>query len=393
MFGMNRGKAKPKYSLVRVGEIDNPVKGEVAQKMFRIRALRDIPVHNVKKGDWGGYVQETNTLSHEGACWVGGEAQAIYNVRITGNALIDGYAIVDGEPGCVITVSDNVHIGGNAQVLARNKEVSSEDLRELFCLNENFVAKDLAYICNLTLGSGSAVVSGHAQMRGVREISGSSLVTDRAVIKRGSIIKGASVIAGDVIVEKNSILVNKTMGMLASPVKALPKVSPDTASVKMSKDAPSSEQPQSALDVFHEVMASIKSYQEDIVKIIKFPVMTDRTDAYTLKLAKAMNKAQRLVSQASSKDFEEAVDKLEDAFLKAESNAIKLSTTTLNEAERKKTLLAKDLIKVASNEAATENEKKVAFTQLFKTLEGVVTVPEDAMDAFRVQLGLKEIEA
>lgn len=393
MFGTKLGKTKPKYLLVKAGEIDNPVKGEQAQKMYRIRALRDIPVHGVKKGDWGGYVQEVNTLSHEGACWVGGEAQAIYNVRITGNALIDGYAIVDGEPGCVINVSDNVRVTGNAQVLARKKEISSEDIRELFCLNENFIAQDLAYICNLTLGSGNAVVAGHSQVRGAREISGTSLVTERAVVKRGAIIKGESLVAGDAIVEKNSLLSDKKLGV-STPIRTLPKSKVKTSdNVDLAKESHKKEITETVLDVFHEVMSSINSYQEDIVKIIKFPVMTDRTDPFTLNLAKAINKANRLVSSAGTKEFEDAVDKLEDAFLKAESNAIKLSTTTLNEAERKKTALAKDLIKVASNEGATENEKKVAFAQVFKTLEGVVTIPENAVDSFRMQLGLKEIEA
>lgn len=48
---------------------------------------------------------------------------------------------------------------------------------------------------------------------------------------------------------------------------------------------------------------------------------------------------------------------------------------------------------MAQHEGSNEHEKKVAFIQGFKQLEGIITVPEEAKDAFRVLVGLKEIEA
>ena len=38
------------------------------QGLHRIRALKDIPLYGVKKGDLGGFVERENNLSQEGDC-------------------------------------------------------------------------------------------------------------------------------------------------------------------------------------------------------------------------------------------------------------------------------------------------------------------------------------
>ena len=42
--------------------------------LHRIRALRDIPLYGVKKGDLGGFVERENNLSQEGDCWIADNA-------------------------------------------------------------------------------------------------------------------------------------------------------------------------------------------------------------------------------------------------------------------------------------------------------------------------------
>ena len=37
---------------------------------FRIKALKDIPIYNVKKGDIGGFIEKESNLSHEDNAWV-----------------------------------------------------------------------------------------------------------------------------------------------------------------------------------------------------------------------------------------------------------------------------------------------------------------------------------
>ena len=55
-------------------------------KLYRIKALKDFS--DVKKGDFGGYVQQESNLSQFGNAWVYGDA------RVYGNAKVCGYAKV-----------------------------------------------------------------------------------------------------------------------------------------------------------------------------------------------------------------------------------------------------------------------------------------------------------
>ena len=62
------------------------------KKLYRIKALVDIHKHDVKIGDFGGFVENKKNLSNEGDAW------------ITDNAIVSGYA----------RVIDNAIVSGNA---------------------------------------------------------------------------------------------------------------------------------------------------------------------------------------------------------------------------------------------------------------------------------------
>ena len=52
--------------------------------LHRIIALVDIPMHSVKAGDLGGWIECENNLSHNGDAWVYGDA------RVYGDAWVSG---------------------------------------------------------------------------------------------------------------------------------------------------------------------------------------------------------------------------------------------------------------------------------------------------------------
>lgn len=60
--------------------------------LHRIRALIDIPEHDVKAGDLGGWIEEEFNLSHDGAAWVRGEAWVSGKARVSGEARVTGKA-------------------------------------------------------------------------------------------------------------------------------------------------------------------------------------------------------------------------------------------------------------------------------------------------------------
>ena len=90
--------------------------------LYRIKALRDFGY--IKKGELGGYIQSENNLSHEGECWVYGNAKVYEDARVFGNAKVFmnarvyGNAKVFGEA----EVYDNAEVYGNSKIF-ENAEV------------------------------------------------------------------------------------------------------------------------------------------------------------------------------------------------------------------------------------------------------------------------------
>ena len=57
-----------------------------SRKLYRIRALIDIPSIGVKAGDLGGWVQTEYNLSHLGDCWIFNSAKAMDRSQVRGNS-------------------------------------------------------------------------------------------------------------------------------------------------------------------------------------------------------------------------------------------------------------------------------------------------------------------
>jgi len=96
----------------------------------RIRAVRDIPKHDISAGQLGGYIECEDNLSHAGSCWVGGNAQVFGDAKVfeyalvtdrakvASNAKVYGHARVDGSASVIAgsVVEGNAHVGGRALV-------------------------------------------------------------------------------------------------------------------------------------------------------------------------------------------------------------------------------------------------------------------------------------
>ena len=84
--------------------------------LHRIRALVDIPVHNVKAGDLGGWIEAERNLSQKGAAWVADEARVMDSARVTGKALVMGSAWVTGSARVMgeALVTDSARVTGKA---------------------------------------------------------------------------------------------------------------------------------------------------------------------------------------------------------------------------------------------------------------------------------------
>jgi serine acetyltransferase len=401
-----------KYKLIRVGKREWP-KSTWADtyRWSQLKALKDIPEHGVKAGDLGGFVQDPSILSQEGSCWIGGNAMVYGWVNVSGNAYIGGnVSILNNYSSRRIVVKGNASVTGNAKIwIGRFDGEGSPD--NGIIIDGNASISDEVTIVNVKRIGGKAKISGNAILSRCENILDSSEVFGNAKINQGASLVGATKVYDNAVVDQNASIISSTICDSAvvhsyetvqnlildkngRRIKDPSAVLTVQASESKVKELPAgAEELSDALIAFNEITASIASYETDIVKIIKYPVMTDRTDAMTRAMGKALNVATRLSRKPGSDAFENAVSELEDAFLAAESNALKIAGTSLSEEDRKKTERAKDLLAIAANEGSAENEKKVAFKQAFKQLEGAVVVPESAIDAFRIKIGLKELEA
>ena len=61
-------------------------------ELFRIKAL--VSFGDVEKGEFGGYVQKEENLSHSGDAWVYGNAKVYGNAEVYGDAWVSGNAKV-----------------------------------------------------------------------------------------------------------------------------------------------------------------------------------------------------------------------------------------------------------------------------------------------------------
>lgn len=373
-------------------------------QMHRIVAKIDIPRHGVKKGDQGGYVENPHILSDQGDAWIGGDAKAYGKVRVEGDALItdkarvvndttkssnngflkvSGNAVVKGNAFCFATVpfetvaliSDNAVIEGYATVrspktIAGHAHIYDDAILEASCS----VLDDARIGGSAHVGVG-CIISRNARIYGEASIGPYSEVTT------GSIIAGTAKLA------QNSF--NKNVLNPAVVIPEKPAIAPEVSA--------HSPEPLTGRGMYEEILSdlnqSVDAYRNDIISLIKYPVMSDLTNEYTLAMVAAIKYAERAFKAGTDDEFKDAVLKAEEKFLAAESNARKISTSSYSEDERKKTDKAKDLFSIALNEASAEQEKRAAFKQGFLQLEGVIDVPETAIKALGIKAGLKELEA
>lgn len=82
-----------KYELIEVIEETKKPLLYPKDSFRRIRALIDIPTHNVKAGDLGGIVDVDCGLDHKGSCWIEKDS-IIYRSFISGDVLVSGRSVI-----------------------------------------------------------------------------------------------------------------------------------------------------------------------------------------------------------------------------------------------------------------------------------------------------------
>lgn len=200
----------------------------------RIRALVDIPRHNVKAGDVGGWVQSEENLSQEGDAWIAKNAAAVYSSVVKENALlqdecvvlsgsvISGEAVVEG-----VAYVEGSGVGGKSRVGGYSTVMFSQVdgeavLKNFATLSDGSVVKDNAVVsgetkiinsrlCDSVKVGGEEVSVANSSVSGDTEINGSVVVLRSTVEScrvNGKVQIVDSAVGPDVSVSNNASIIN-----------------------------------------------------------------------------------------------------------------------------------------------------------------------------------------
>lgn len=101
--------------MIKKYEFTGETKYRGTHKLQRIRALIDIPAHNVKAGDLGGWIENEHNLSHGRNAWVADNSCVFDGAVISGDALISKNVQVYDHA----WITNETHVRGNGQIVGR----------------------------------------------------------------------------------------------------------------------------------------------------------------------------------------------------------------------------------------------------------------------------------
>ena len=129
-------------------------------ELRRIRAMRDIPEHGVKKGDMGGWIESEENLSQDGCCWIGDEATVCANAKVEHGAIVRGHAAVVGDA----WVQDKAIVDGYA-VVSEGAWIKDEAVVKDFAIVQGWArVRDKGMVYDNACVSGEAEVFGEGRV-------------------------------------------------------------------------------------------------------------------------------------------------------------------------------------------------------------------------------------
>lgn len=435
-------KKKPKkYKLLDKETIQTS--NGLTYDMHRIQALIDIPMHDVKAGDIGGYISLNKVLSHEGNCWVGenamvhgyseygyveGDALITENAFLKGTAngksIIRGNAIIDSRVYGNVDISGNVtlhgsDVRGNVK-LSGNLDISNINISAaengLVILDGDisihntgkrydkigneipgqFIFANKGKTINLTgkldlknIGiSGNCLIEGTGLRLESVSLDGDNTITGKPKILPDVKFSGTNHVSGDAVIPPSSHLHDVTID--TGIFSYLGNFS--DSSISSGQKGPTVECIE-YIETINDIEAEYESYTTDIVKLIKYPAMVDASVPEVADFVVILRMAKRAIKASNEDKLEELASKLELAFVKAENKVRTLVASHLDESQKKSLKTAEKMFKLACDEASPEPEKRLGFKAGLRSLEGVIDVSEKAVENLKERVGILELEA
>lgn len=121
-------------------------------------------------------------------------------------------------------------------------------------------------------------------------------------------------------------------------------------------------------------------YEMDVAKLLDFPMMTDMREPLTVAFHKARSRADLLrpvgeVDRDEALDYRDAVHDYVTAFDVAEAEAIRRRRSDFSAEGQERIERAQRLLRLASDSAATPDERQNAYARAQKELDGLIVLP------------------
>jgi limonene-1,2-epoxide hydrolase len=126
-------------------------------------------------------------------------------------------------------------------------------------------------------------------------------------------------------------------------------------------------------------------YEIDVSKLLDYPLMTDMRDPLTQRFHRAKlhadllrpaDAADLLDDGASARDYLDAVEEYVTAFDVAEAEAIRRRRSDFSRDEQQRLSRAHGAMRIATDTAATPQERERAFDVARRELDGLIVLPE-----------------
>ena len=128
-------------------------------------------------------------------------------------------------------------------------------------------------------------------------------------------------------------------------------------------------------------------YEVDIAKLLDFPMMTDMRNPLTIGFHRAKRQADLLrperpddlVSDRTAQlEYRDAVHEYITAFEIAEAEAIRRRRSDFSADDQQRLARAQNLLQLAQDSAATQQERQNAYARASKELDGLIVLPAPA---------------
>ncbi|WP_066899466.1 hypothetical protein [Mycolicibacterium houstonense] len=125
-------------------------------------------------------------------------------------------------------------------------------------------------------------------------------------------------------------------------------------------------------------------YEIDIAKLLDFPLMTDMRDPLTMAFHQARGRADLLrpesvtdllPDRAAQLEYRDAVHDYVSAFDIAEAEAVRRRRSDFSAEAQERLARAQQLLRLASDDGATPQERQNAYTRAQKELDGLIVLP------------------